>query len=149
LDPNRRIGQRISEHRIRPGRSQAVIAGLCGITEDYLSRIERGVKTPTLQVLIDIARELRVPVGTLIGDTTTAPSSASEPQIAKDVAQALLGNLAARPELPTPRALRERVEAAWRIWQTSPRRFSEAAVVLSSLRGCSPSAKTKLLHGLG
>lgn len=133
MDPNRRIGQRISEHRIRQGRSQAVIAGLCGITEDYLSRIERGVKTPTLPVLIDIARELRVPVGTLIGDTTTAPVSASAPQMAKDVAQALLGTLAACPEPPTPYALRERVDAAWRIWQTSPRRFSQAAVVLPDL----------------
>ncbi|MFG2228361.1 helix-turn-helix domain-containing protein [Streptomyces sp. NPDC048644] len=40
------VGQRIRHYRIRSGRTQAAVAGLCGITEDYLSRIERSSKFP-------------------------------------------------------------------------------------------------------
>lgn len=133
MDPGRLIGQRINEHRLKRHRSQAVIAGLCGISEDYLSRIERGVRTPTLQVLIDIARELQVPVGMLLGDTSTAPATSSTPQMAKDVGLALLGGTTVRREPPVSGTLRERVEAVWHIWETSPNRFSEAAVVLPDL----------------
>lgn len=92
MNPDLLLGQRISEYRQKQGRSQAVVAGLCGITEDYLSRIERGVKTPTLQVLIDISRELRVPVAALLGETSSAPERPSTPHMATEVAQALLGN---------------------------------------------------------
>jgi ribosome-binding protein aMBF1 (putative translation factor) len=47
MEPELPVGQRIREHRERQGKSQAVVAGLCRITEDYLSRIERGKKTPS------------------------------------------------------------------------------------------------------
>ncbi|BBA97861.1 putative transcriptional regulator [Actinacidiphila reveromycinica] len=134
MDPDFLVGQRIRDHRQQRGRSQAVVAGLCGITEDYLSRIERGVKTPTLHVLIKISRELRVPVAVLVGDTSPAePPPSSTPPMAKEVTQALLVSSAVTTSAPAPAALRKRVNAAWSIWQRSPRRFTEAAVVLPSL----------------
>lgn len=138
MEPDVLIGQRIREHRERQGRSQSVVAGLCGITEDYLSRIERGRKTPTLPVLMAIARELRVPVAVLLGDTPAPVSGPGPSFMAQDVAQALLGYAAPGEHLAlqtTVGALRERVEAAWRIWQTSESRFSEAATVLPTLIG--------------
>ncbi|BBA98129.1 putative transcriptional regulator [Actinacidiphila reveromycinica] len=134
MDPDFLVGKRIRDHRQQRGRSQAVVAGLCGITEDYLSRIERGVKTPTLHVLIKISRELRVPVAVLVGDTSPAePPPSSTPPMAKEVTQALLVGSTVTASAPAPAALRERVNAAWSIWQRSPQRFTEAAVVLPSL----------------
>lgn len=46
-----RIGDRIRFHRQAQRKTQAVVAGLAGISEDYLSQIERGLKTPTLGLL--------------------------------------------------------------------------------------------------
>jgi transcriptional regulator with XRE-family HTH domain len=40
-----------------------VVAGLAGVSEEYVSQIERGLKTPTITVLHRFARILGVPVG--------------------------------------------------------------------------------------
>jgi transcriptional regulator with XRE-family HTH domain len=49
--PEVRIGERLRFYRQAKGKTQAVVAGLAGVTEDYLSQIERGLKTPTLSLL--------------------------------------------------------------------------------------------------
>jgi transcriptional regulator with XRE-family HTH domain len=127
------IGDRIRYHRTNTGRRQDVIAGLVGITPDYLSQIERGLKTPTLQVLHAIAQELGVPTAALLSEQPTIATpltNTAEPAIA----QALMGYGPPRSALPAaPSDLRERVETAWRSWQSSPSRFSDAASVLPSL----------------
>lgn len=135
MEPDLLVGERIRTHRMRQGRSQAVIAGLCGITEDYLSRIERGLKTPTLDVLVKIARELRVPVAALLSDEPVQQHSTSETFMPQDIAQALLGygGDANRTAPPAPAVLRERVETAWRIWQSSKTRYTDTAVLLPDL----------------
>lgn len=46
--PDVRIGERLRFYRQAQGKTQAVVAGLAGVTEDYLSQIERGLKTPTI-----------------------------------------------------------------------------------------------------
>jgi transcriptional regulator with XRE-family HTH domain len=38
-----RIGERLRFYRQVKGKTQVVVAGLAGITEDYLSQIERGI----------------------------------------------------------------------------------------------------------
>jgi transcriptional regulator with XRE-family HTH domain len=43
------------------------VAGLAGITPDYLYQIERGQKVPTVAVLTQLAEVLRVSVGELLG----------------------------------------------------------------------------------
>ena len=45
------IGERLRFYRQAQHKSQAVIAGLAGVTEDYLSKVERGLKTPTISTL--------------------------------------------------------------------------------------------------
>ena len=40
--PEVRIGERQRSYRQAKGKTQAVVAGLAGVTEDYLSQIERG-----------------------------------------------------------------------------------------------------------
>jgi transcriptional regulator with XRE-family HTH domain len=131
--PELPIGDRIREYREKRGRRQVVVAGLCGITVDYLSQIERGMKVPSLGVLLALARELGVPPSALLGEEVRG-DTAAEKSTALSVAQALLGY---RPSSGaaehSPASLRERVEAAWRIWQTSKTRFTEAAAVLPDL----------------
>jgi transcriptional regulator with XRE-family HTH domain len=131
--PEPLIGQRIRYWRIKRRRKQAVVAGLRGISVDYLSRVERGLKTPTLGVLVALARELDVPVGRFL-DTDSPTNATASTTTPPDVARALTHRPAPGIDRQhPPAALRERVEAAWRIWQTSPTRFTEASAVLPGL----------------
>lgn len=134
MEPELPVGQRIREHRERQGKSQAVVAGLCRITEDYLSRIERGKKTPTLPVLLSIARELRIPVAVLL-DEPSDPRPRTEKACAdRRVANALLGHVEDPGRPPcSPAELRAAVDSAWRTWETHPERFSAAADALPAL----------------
>lgn len=48
------------------------MAGLTGITTDYLYQIGRGKKLPALPVARQLANVLRVPLATLLGETSTS-----------------------------------------------------------------------------
>jgi transcriptional regulator with XRE-family HTH domain len=62
------IGERIAAYRRRRGLSQAVLAGLVGRSESWLSQVERGIRSvDSLTVLLDLSRTLRVDVQSLIG----------------------------------------------------------------------------------
>ncbi|WP_262705262.1 MULTISPECIES: helix-turn-helix domain-containing protein [Streptomyces] len=125
------IGDRI--RRYRGERRQDVVAGLVGISPDYLSQIERGLKVPSLPILHAIAQELGVPTAALLADTPAAGRAApdtTEPAIV----QALMGYGPPRSApLAEPTALRARVESAWRVWQSSKTRFTDMAGVLPGL----------------
>ncbi|WP_433445704.1 helix-turn-helix domain-containing protein [Nonomuraea sp. CA-141351] len=127
------VGERIRYWREKKQRKQAAVAGLCGITEEYLSQIERGLKLPSLPVLHALATELGVPISALLaGSQNELP--AEIPHIADSVVTALMGYgpLGASSHV-TPAKLRERVESAWLTWQTSPNRYTEVATVLPAL----------------
>jgi transcriptional regulator with XRE-family HTH domain len=63
------VGALIKHYRRRSGnRSQAAVAGLCGISERYLQQIEAGQKVPSAAVLARIAAELGVPVAALLSE---------------------------------------------------------------------------------
>lgn len=53
-----------------------MIAGLAGVTEDYLSQIERGLKTPSTALLHRLARALGVPTSVLFAES---PAEAATP----------------------------------------------------------------------
>ena len=125
------IGDRIRHYR--GARRQDVVAGLVGITPDYMSQIERNLKTPTIAVLHDIARELGVPTAALLAERVE-PRTEGPETAAPAITQALMGYGPPRSAMPTATpVLRERVEAAWSSWQTSPTRFTDADAVLPSL----------------
>ncbi|MGW8375383.1 helix-turn-helix transcriptional regulator [Streptomyces sp. ODS28] len=127
----RSVGARVQHARQRSGRTQAAVAGLCGITEEYLSQIERGLKMPSVDVLLALAHELDTSVSLLLDGELQdhgLPSSS-----AASVTQALMSTPADGPPPLGPEELRERVESVWRIWQTSPTRFTDAAAVLPGL----------------
>ncbi|MFC1444207.1 helix-turn-helix transcriptional regulator [Streptacidiphilus sp. N1-10] len=125
------IGARV--RHFRGTRQQDVIAGLAGISVDYYSQIERGLRIPTIAVLHRIAQELGVPVAALLSEGTTVAVTA-EDTAAPSIARALMSFGPPRSTDPAgPEVLRERVEAAWRSWQSSPTRFTDAADVLPDL----------------
>lgn len=62
------VGQRIAFYRGRRGLTQAVLAGLVGRSEDWLSKIERGDRSlRRVDTLSLLAQELRVTLGDLLG----------------------------------------------------------------------------------
>ncbi len=54
----RAIGERVRVRRTAGRRKKTVVAGLAGITADYLYQIERGTKLPTVAVLTKLAGSL-------------------------------------------------------------------------------------------
>ncbi|MFJ4684002.1 helix-turn-helix domain-containing protein [Streptomyces sp. NPDC088789] len=125
------IGDRIRHYR--GGRRQDAVAGLVGIAPDYLSQIERGIKVPSLQILYALAQELGVPAAALLSEQPPAEEKSADTADAA-VGRALLGYGPPRSSDPV-RAdlLRDRVEAAWRSWQTDSDRFTRAAETLPAL----------------
>lgn len=124
------IGERVRFYR--RGRSQAVIAGLAEITENYLSQIERGLKTPTVGVLQRLAAVLGVPVSVLLGEPSYAPESAIHP-VAPAIQAALMTYQATEAEPVSPAELRARVAEAWRVWQATAQRFTGISPLLPVL----------------
>lgn len=54
------LGQRIAKRRMQTGLKQNVLAGLIGISNNYLSSIERGKEKPSLEVIVNICNALQV-----------------------------------------------------------------------------------------
>ncbi|MGH3828364.1 MAG: helix-turn-helix domain-containing protein [Pseudonocardiaceae bacterium] len=121
------IGARVRATRAAKHRTREVVAGLSGITTDYLYQIERGKKLPTVPVLAQLAQVLNVPLSMLI-DTPEAPAS-DRPSMTD--AGLLLYRALTQPivpyEPPSVPELHGHVRSAWQIWQTSPQRYSKLA----------------------
>jgi transcriptional regulator with XRE-family HTH domain len=134
ISPKLPVGQKVKYYRRKNGnRTQAAIAGLCGITERYLQQIEAGQKVPSADVLARLAAELGVPLAALLAEDTVE-EQAVPLTTAPAVARALMGYDRPRSSAPaSPAELRERVEKAWRTWQSSKDRFTEAVIVLPDL----------------
>jgi transcriptional regulator with XRE-family HTH domain len=129
--PEVRVGERLRFYRQAKGKTQAVVAGLAGVTEDYLSQIERGLKTPTLSLLHRFSKILGVRVSELLGESETERDESVQP-VGHAVQQALLSydHPAQSPDLAS---LREQVDGAWAVWQGSPRRYTETSAVIPGL----------------
>ncbi|MFF4249009.1 transcriptional regulator [Streptomyces sp. NPDC001822] len=83
-----------------------------------------------------LGAELQVSTGYLLGDAQPAPPATGSPAApaGTDVVRALLGRHTTAPDADLrPVSLRGRVEDAWRIWRTSPTRFTDAEAVLPTL----------------
>ncbi|MDN3029689.1 helix-turn-helix domain-containing protein [Streptomyces sp. S.PB5] len=136
ISPRLPVGERVKYYRRKNGnRTQAAIAGLCGISERYLQQIEAGQKVPSADVLARLAAELGVPLAALLTEYGIEESSVPL-TAAPAVARALMGYDRPHSSAPaSPSELRERVEQAWRTWQSSKNRFTAAALVLPDLIG--------------
>jgi transcriptional regulator with XRE-family HTH domain len=141
--PEVRIGERLRFYRQAKGKTQAVVAGLAGVTEDYLSQIERGLKTPTISLLQQFAKILGVRVSDLLGEQVAEHGEMVLP--AGTILQRALISHDSRPDEPVDLAgLRAQVQGAWEIWQGRPRRFTEELTVLPELIAAVQSAQRSL-----
>ena len=68
------FGKRIKEARNKVRYTQEVLAEKADIAVTYLGEIERGEKTPSLEVLINIANSLGVSCDYLLRDNVTSGS---------------------------------------------------------------------------
>ncbi len=128
------VGECLKFYRTGQRKTQAVVAGLAGVSEDYLSQIERGLKSPTITLLHRFARILNVPVSALLGEPTIQRDEEVHP-VASAINRALILPAGEHPHPSSEdlQALRDRVDAAWQTWQASPNRFTEASEVVPAL----------------
>ena len=66
MDVRRRVGRNIKKVRQDRGLSQEGLAFECGLHRTYISGVERGVRNPTVLVLEQIAKALKVPAARLL-----------------------------------------------------------------------------------
>ena len=55
------VGQVIRDFRKAKGMSQEVLSGLAGLDRTHYSKIERGLRSPTIETLFKIALALDIP----------------------------------------------------------------------------------------
>ncbi|NNK28905.1 MAG: helix-turn-helix transcriptional regulator [Flavobacteriaceae bacterium] len=65
------LGNVIKNIRKQRGQTQEEFASLCGITQTYLSKIERNSKEPNLSTLKDISDAINVPLPILFFQSLT------------------------------------------------------------------------------
>ena len=69
----RAIGKRIRIYRHNTGITQELLAEKINVSPPYISRIETGSASPSLQTLIDICNVLDVTIDDLMQDSLSAP----------------------------------------------------------------------------
>jgi transcriptional regulator with XRE-family HTH domain len=68
-DDDQRIAALIRSYRLRRNLTLAALSELSGISVAHLSRLENGQRTPTVRLLLQLARALGVSLGTLVGES--------------------------------------------------------------------------------
>ena len=80
------LGKNIKEWRLRNGWTQEQLAEMLSIEIESVSRFERGIRSPSLERLAEIANALGVPISTLLDDAS-AHDAGKEKLIAKWLAE--------------------------------------------------------------
>lgn len=75
------IGRRIAFYRKRACVTQSVLSEKLGVTESYISQIERGSAKVSLGRLYQIADALEVDIAHLVSDRTAADANSVSPEI--------------------------------------------------------------------
>jgi len=65
---NKVLGEIISRQRQESNLSQEELADRAGIHRTYVSQIERGLKSPTLAILISVAKALNTKASTILSE---------------------------------------------------------------------------------
>lgn len=67
-DINKALGRVLAKYRAIAKISQEELADRAGIHRTYVSQIDRGLKSPTLSVLLKISKSLNTTVSSLIAE---------------------------------------------------------------------------------
>ena len=67
------FGQQLKTMRLKRGLSQQAVAERCGSNYPYISELERGLKVPTLTMILRLASALECRVRDLVGIFDNAP----------------------------------------------------------------------------
>lgn len=139
--PELDTGKRIRLWRKRRGLSQAVLAGLVGRSEDWVSKVERGVlPVDRVSVLLELARVLGVrDLSDLTGMAVVALTVDEEPE--HESVPAIRRALYSQPsslaadidQAPTAPEVAERVAEAWRVYEHERVRYAILGPMLPRL----------------
>jgi transcriptional regulator with XRE-family HTH domain len=66
------FGSKVRELRKERGMSQEVLAEAANVNRSYLSEIEQGIVSPTIVVVLRLAKAFGVPASALVDDFTAA-----------------------------------------------------------------------------
>jgi transcriptional regulator with XRE-family HTH domain len=103
----REIGQRIARARRRRGLSQAVLAGLVGRSESWLSQVERGKRSAdSHSVLTRLAEVLRMEIGELCGPVTDGADGTRPYSAAVQIEQAMMSYAALEDSITSRASVR-------------------------------------------
>ena len=69
MEVRKRVGRTLRRLRLDRGLSQEEFAFEAGLHRTYVSGVERGVRNPTVLVLEEIAKALKVPAAELLEET--------------------------------------------------------------------------------
>ena len=72
------VGQVIRQYRRQRRMSQEVLSGLAGLDRTHYSKIERGLRSPTLETLFRIAAALDVPPHEIVQSVENAMAHGKE-----------------------------------------------------------------------
>jgi transcriptional regulator with XRE-family HTH domain len=143
-------GQRIARARRRRGLSQAVLAGLVGRSESWLSQVERGKRgVDSHSVLVRLVEALRVDIEELTGSADRDETGRRAHPAAPLIEQAMMGyggpgplDGGEEPERETSLDfLRAQARSAYQAYQAT--RYDAAARILPGLiRGVETAART-------
>jgi transcriptional regulator with XRE-family HTH domain len=67
-----KFGQIIRRHRLRIGLSQEELADVAGLHRTYVSLLERGLRNPSLSVIVTLAAALKTTAVQLVSDIEKA-----------------------------------------------------------------------------
>lgn len=70
------VGHVLTEYRERKGLTQEVLSGLAGLDRTHYSKLERGLRSPTLDTLFKIGQALDVPPHIILKSIEDALSEA-------------------------------------------------------------------------
>ena len=73
-----RLGERISRIRLEENLSQEQLAERVNLSREYINRIEASERSPSLQVLVDIANSLHVTADDLLVDSLEHTASTTQ-----------------------------------------------------------------------
>src|SRR5579875_776405 len=129
----RLTGERVRSLRLRHGKTQTVVAGLAGISTDYLYQIEHGRKLPTLPVLLALAKSIDVSIAELLGESAPSAPDAVPSMIGTRLHRAMTMPPCQETQACSDGELADRVRRAWALWQTAADRYSAISVILPPL----------------